>query len=90
MALTPRASQHTSPLAQRQPRPNLSLRVRIRPGVLTSLYTARSRDVSTGAPQAPRVEPRPVNETDFTADTADVAQPGTEFPVQLWHRGVTN
>lgn len=88
MALTPRASQHTSALAQRQPRPNLSLRILIRPGVLTSLYTAPSRDVSAGAPQAPRVEMREANESDFTE--AGTAEPGSQVAMPQWHRGVTN
>ena len=73
---------------QRLPSPGTVMRIRVRTGALTSLYSAVSRDVSQGAPQAPRIEPRPVNETDFTHE--GVAEPGTEFPVQLWHRGVTN
>jgi hypothetical protein len=74
--------------AQRLPRPDQTLRIRIRPGVLSGLYAAVSRDVSKGAPQAPRVETRPANETDFTPD--GVAEPGTEVPMPQWHRGVTN
>lgn len=79
---------HGPGTAQRNPRPDLSLRIRIRPGVLSGLYSAVSRDVSQGAPQAPRVETRPANETDFTPD--GVAEPGTEVAMPQWHRGVTN
>ncbi len=73
---------------QRMPRPEQTLRISIRPGVLTSLYAAISRDVSKGAPQATRTPVRPANETDFTAD--GVADPDTEVPMPQWHRGVTN
>jgi hypothetical protein len=73
---------------QRYPRPDMTLRIRIRPGVLSSLYASVSRDVSQGAPEAPRVETRPANETDFT--TGGVADPDTEVPMPQWHRGVTN
>lgn len=89
MPITPRPPQwkRTSAM-QRLPRPDVTLRIRVNPGTISSLYTAVSRDVSVSAPQAPRIEPRPVNETDFTHE--GVAEPGTEFPVHLWHRGVTN
>lgn len=74
--------------AQRYPRPDQTLRIRIRPGVLSGLYAAVSRDVSKGAPQAPRTPVRPANETDFTSD--GVAEPDTEVPMPQWHKGVTN
>lgn len=88
MAMTPRPPQWRRP-STRLPDPTAMLRIRIRPGVTMSLYSAVSRDVSAGAPQAPRVELRPVNETDFDAETG-VAEPGTQFPMQQWHKGVTN
>lgn len=87
-------SIHTQPpivrpgYLRRMPGPGQRLRVHIQPGMLDSLYSVRSRDVSQGAPQAPRVETRPANETDFTTD--GVADPETEVPMPQWHRGVTN
>jgi hypothetical protein len=73
---------------QRLPNPNVTLRFRIKASAIESVHAAVSRDVSKGAPPPQRTEPRPVNETDFTE--AGIAEPGSEFPVPLWHRGVTN
>lgn len=84
MALTPRRA---TPPAQRTPRPDM-LRIRIHPGVVSSLYSAVSRDVSAGAPQAPRIEVRDANETDFTTDGP--AESGSQVAMPQWHRGVTN
>jgi len=87
MALTPR--RPPSPRAAvRAPRPDVTLRIRIHPGIVASVYSAVSRDVSAGAPQASRVELRDANESDFT--DAGTAEPGTQVPMPQWHRGITN
>lgn len=74
--------------ARRQQRTKTVLRVQIRPTMTSGLYSVVSRDVSQSAPQAPRVETRPANETDFTP--GGVADPDTEVEMRQWHRGVTN
>lgn len=87
-------SIHTRPAIVRQgylrrmPDPRFTLKVQVRPEAVAGLYSAVSRDVSQGAPEAPRVETRPANETDFT--TGGVADPGTEVRMPQWHPGVTN
>lgn len=88
MPITPRPAQWRSSVARRLPRPDETLRIRVRPGIVSGLYAAVSRDVSQGAPQAPRVETRGANETDFTPD--GIADPQTQVEMPQWHRGVTN
>jgi len=88
MPMTPRSPITTASTRSRWPRPNLTMRIRIRPGVVSGIYSAHSRDVSTGAPQAPRVELREANESDFT--DVGTAPEGTQVAMPQWHRGVTN
>lgn len=71
-----------------QQRRRSALKVRIRPEALSGFYAAHSRDVSQGAPQAPRIESRPANDTDFGPD--GVQKPDAEVQMPQWHRGVTN
>lgn len=69
---------------RRRPRPQASLKVRVRPSMTSGLYSVVSRDVSQSAPQAPRVETREANDTDFGLE------PGEQVEMRQWHRGVTN
>ena len=76
----------------RRPRRRISpqrpLTIRIRPGTLSGVYAAVSRDVSRGAPSASRIETRPANETDFGPEGP--LPPEAEVEMPQWHRGVTN
>lgn len=83
-----RRSEIRAGYLRRMADPRRNLRVLVRPEALAGLYAAVSRDVSQGAPQAPRVETRPANETDFTPE--GTADPDTEIQMPQWHPGVTN